>query len=294
MRANVLRTLAIDSYAVTELCQIFDMAQPAMSHHLKILSQAGLVNRRREGTTIFYQRLLPFEDEFLRVLFDALDQEALVPKLRHKVDEVHKQRLANSQSFFATHSQALAQQTALICAPGVYVDAVVQTTLAHLPARHTALEVGPGDGQLLEALSPHFTSAIGVENSPEMLDTTAVSVGDVANIKLIQADFFKLPRIRKYNLVAAAMVVHHIASPAQFFQCAARVLKPKGLLVVAELCAHNFEWVKEACGDVWLGFEPRQLERWAHQAGFHQAQQRFLAQKNGFRVQVNAYQLDKH
>jgi cyclopropane fatty-acyl-phospholipid synthase-like methyltransferase len=85
------------------------------------------------------------------------------------------------------------------------------------------------------------------------------------------------------------MVVHHLPSPPNFFSQAAALLAPGGLLVVAELCDHDQDWVKDLCGDVWLGFNPVALTQWAAQAGLTQTQQQFLAQRNGFRVQVSAF-----
>ena len=78
---------------------------------------------------------------------------------------------------------------------------------------------------------------------------------------------------------------------ADLVQPAAGVLSTNGLLVIAELCNHDQDWVKELCGDVWLGFDPTELANWSSQAGFTQTQQQFLAQRNGFRVQVSAFAL---
>ncbi len=85
------------------------------------------------------------------------------------------------------------------------------------------------------------------------------------------------------------MVVHHMASPQIFFQQAYRVIKAQGLLVVVELCRHNQTWAEEACGDLWLGFEPRELSGWAVRAGFRAGEPQYLAQKNGFRIQIHSF-----
>ena len=69
-------------------------------------------------------------------------------------------------------------------------------------------------------------------------------------------------------------------------------MKPGGLLVVAALCHHHHEWVRFACGDQWLGFEAQELNGWAEQAGFASPQSQFLAQKNGFRLQIHSYPKD--
>lgn len=301
LRANILKALAQDAFAVLELGDIFDVAQPAMSHHLKKLSEAGLVSKRREGTSVFYQRMPATNATnvtnatiapLLTAIFTALDAESLAPSYRRAIERIYKTRLARSKNFFTHQADALAQQTALICAPEVYVHAVVECATADKAlARNLALEVGPGSGTLLQALAPHFTQVVGVDNSAEILAKTADAVGQLPNATLVEQDFSALPAEQTYDLVVAAMVVHHMPSPLGFFQQAARVLTSGGLLVVAELCNHEQDWVKELCGDVWQGFSPEELTNWSTQAGFEQTQQQFLAQRNGFRVQVSAYAL---
>jgi len=294
LRANILRVLAQDSFAVLELGEIFKMAQPAMSHHLKLLHQAGLVDKRKEGTSVFYRRAFALASLHSSI-YACLDETPVSGTHKARIEFIYRQRLLRSKAFFANHAQALAQQKELICAPSVYVDAVLKTALQQCEnQRLVALEVGPGNGTVLAALAPHFNQVVGVDNSSDMLDATHGAMRNLHNnIKLIERDFADLPRIRKYNLVVAAMVVHHMPSPKKFFQQAAGVLKKGGTLVVAELCAHSQDWVKETCGDVWLGFDTQELSVWSKQCGFKLTQQQFLAQKNGFRVQVNAYTLTK-
>mgnify|MGYP001814490164 CR=1 FL=1 len=198
--------------------------------------------------------------------------------------------MEQSRHFFANQADALSQQTTLICAPEVYTATVVDVIQAH-PDRNrgSALEIGPGSGTLLKALSPHFQQVTGLDNAQEMLNNTASAVSDLNNITLLQGDFIELPNTHRYDLIVAAMVVHHLPSPPNFFSQAAALLAPGGLLVVAELCDHDQDWVKDSCGDVWLGFDPEALTQWGAQAGLSQTQQQFLAQRNGFRVQVSAF-----
>ena len=65
---QILKVLQQNAYGVLELCQVFDIRQPAMSHHLKILANSGLVATRREGTTIFYRRSEAHPDADLQPL----------------------------------------------------------------------------------------------------------------------------------------------------------------------------------------------------------------------------------
>jgi len=292
IRADILKTLAQDSFGVQELVAIFNVAQPALSHHLKKLSEAGLVSRRREGTSVFYQRASARNAPLLDAIYQALDHEPLSEACREGIHRVHTSRVRQSQHFFDNQADALAKQTALICAPDVYVEAVLAAAMAE-PAldRRRALEVGPGSGALLKALSPYFDEVTGVDNSAGMLANTQASVSELANVKLLDADVAQLSHRDHFNLVAAAMVLHHMPSPLGFFQQAANLLHERGVLVIAELCNHDQDWVKALCGDVWLGFEPDLLADWAAQAGFQQTQHLFLAQRNGFRVQVSAFVL---
>jgi len=289
-RADILKTLAHDAFGVLELADIFDMAQPALSHHLKKLSEAGLLNKRREGTSVFYQRVSTRNAPLLEAIYQALDAEPLPSSCRDGMHRVYAARARQSRDFFNHQADALAKQTALICAPEVYADTVLKAALAE-PAlqRERALEVGPGSGVLLHALATQFREVTGVDNSAEMLAKTQDAVADLDNVHLVDADFAQLGRTPRFNLVAAAMVLHHMPSPLAFFQHAAQLLDPHGVLVIAELCRHEQDWVKSLCGDLWLGFEPRQLAAWAAQAGLQQTQQQFLAQRNGFRVQVNTF-----
>jgi len=85
------------------------------------------------------------------------------------------------------------------------------------------------------------------------------------------------------------MVLHHVPSPAQIFDDVSHLLKTGGCLLVADLCHHNQQWAKEACGDVWLGFEPDDFSHWAQQAGLQTGQSQYIALRNGFQIQVRQF-----
>ena len=292
LRAGVLQLLANDSFGVLELCDIFDMAQPAMSHHLKCLAEAGLVDKRPEGTHVFYQRSSR-PDALVNALFNALDQESVPAATRTGTQRVYQARAARSLRFFEDHADALQQQRALVCQSEVYAQAVLNA-LQQLPSeqRNSVLEVGPGDGLLLIELAQLFAKVDGIDTSNATLASARQATSRLQNVALDHADFFSQPAQQAYNALVAAMVIHHLASPEQFFHHAAAHLCGGGLLIVAELSAHQQQWVTDACGDVWLGFTPEQLIHWGETAGFHPVQQQHLAQRNGFNVQVHTFQRD--
>ena len=101
---------------------------------------------------------------------------------------------------------------------------------------------------MLLTLAEHFDQVIGIDSSPEILRETAEQISK-PNIRLIEQDFLSLTQRKKLDFILAAMVVHHFASPVQFFRQASNLLQTSGLLVIAELCTHNQEWVKDTKGE---------------------------------------------
>ncbi|MEM8766028.1 MAG: metalloregulator ArsR/SmtB family transcription factor [Pseudomonadota bacterium] len=279
-----------DSYAVSELCELFEVPQPALSHHLKVLHQAGLVARRREGNSIFYRRATSLPAA--AALIAHLDEEALPGGLARRLDGLHHQRNQRSADFFSANAAEITAQQAEICEPGTYAEVLLEQLDAAFSAgldHGHVLEVGPGSGTLLMELAGRFERATGVDNSSGMLAVARAGAGRGSGVSLRKADFLELPARRHYDAIVAAMVIHHQASPARFFDHARRLLKASGTLLVAELCLHDQEWAKSACGDQWLGFEPDELLGWAMAAGFTPSDSQYLAQKNGFRVQVHRF-----
>jgi ArsR family transcriptional regulator len=293
-RVNVLRVLREDSYGVLELCSILSVAQPAMSHHLKVLHDAGLTARRREGNSIFYRRA-PATTELRRAMLAAVDTLELPPEQIVQIERIHAARNRRSRAFFAEHAADFALQQARIADAAVYIPSVLELVDRELTlqgpeqADLAALEIGPGDGEVLRELAPRFASVIAIDNEPAMLERCAGIANELPNVRLLHRDFTTLPSIARYRLVVAAMVLHHLASPARVFVHARRLVSPGGLFAVVEICRHDHEWVREACGDLWLGFEPQELLEWAGRAGFVRTESHFLAQKNGFQIQIHGF-----
>ena len=289
LRTQILAVLAQNSFAVLELCSIFKKPQPALSHHLKKLADASLVNKRQEGTSVFYQRARA-EDAFTQAAFACIDGQMLPDEISQNVQQIYQRRVQRSEHFFAHQADALAQQTALICHPEVYINTVLDClhNYSQQPVHH-ALEIGPGSGALMLALAPLCNRITGIDNAAEMLSEASRNLHKVENVTLLEQDFSTMQNTERFDLVAAAMVLHHMPAPADFFKKARSLMREQSLLVVAELCRHEQTWVSELCADIWLGFEAADLNRWAKEAGFTSVHQQFLAQRNGFRVQVSAF-----
>ena len=85
------------------------------------------------------------------------------------------------------------------------------------------------------------------------------------------------------------MVLHHISSPAKTFNEAASLLNENGYLLIIELCNHDQDWVRQSCGDLWLGFDESDLNHWANKAGLLTGQSSYLGLRNGFQIQIRVF-----
>lgn len=296
LRLNVLRALANDSFGVLELAQIFAIGQSGMSHHLKVLAQADLVASRREGNAIFYRRALPHSEllggKLHAALLDEVDNLTLPADVRSRISQVHSQRAAASQDFFSRVAEKFRAQQDLIAGLAQYRESVVALLdKLSFSAGATAIEVGPGDGGFLPELARRFSQVTALDNSPAMLELArqVCEREALANVSLQLADALNGVSLQA-DCVVLNMVLHHFAAPADALKHMSKLLQPGGSLLVTELCSHNQSWAKEACGDLWLGFEQDDLARWATAAGLVPGESLYVGLRNGFQIQVRHFQ----
>ena len=297
LRLQVLRVLSKDSFGVSELCAIFGIRQPALSHHLKVLANAGLVATRREGNSIFYRRSelgqRPELEALQARIFETIDSLALPAPQQRALASLYRQREENSRNFFRDNADKFRQQQDLIASYGQYAQTVAEVLRdAPLDTRLTALEVGPGDGSFLLELAPQFERVVALDNAPAMLERArqkCVQAG-VDNVEFIPGDTGSAElRGLQADCAVINMVLHHTPDPGQMLRDVAGRLAPGGVVLVTDLCSHDQGWARENCGDLWLGFEPRELTTWAEQAGLKDIASVYLAQRNGFQVQVRLF-----
>jgi ubiquinone/menaquinone biosynthesis C-methylase UbiE len=295
LRLNVLRALAWNSFGVLELAQIFDIGQSGMSHHLKVLAQAGLVATRREGNAIFYRRSLPADHRTGGRLHGALLEEAdglaLPADAQRRMAEVERQRATASQVFFSRVADRFRAQQDLIAGLPQYRESLLALldTLSVGPAA-TALEVGPGDGGFLPDLARRFSQVTAMDNSAEMLELARrlCQREHLGNVDLRLDDALGDTALSA-DCVVVNMVLHHFSDPAHAMKQLAARVTPGGSLLVTELCSHDQDWARTACGDLWLGFEQEELARWATAAGLRPGDGLYVGLRNGFQIQVRHF-----
>jgi len=296
LRLNVLRALASDSFGVLELAQIFGVGQSGMSHHLKVLAQAELVATRREGNAIFYRRALP---DSLRLggrlhaaLLEEVDELALPEDVQARIAQVQQRRAATSQDFFLRVEEKFRAQQDLIAGLPQYRESLLALldNLSFAPTA-SALEVGPGDGGFLPDLARRFARVTALDNSPTMLELArqVCERENLANVNLQLADALGATDVQA-DCVVLNMVLHHFSDPALALRLLAKRVAAGGSLLITELCSHDQSWARDACGDLWLGFEQDELARWANAAGLAPGDSLYVGLRNGFQIQVRHFQ----
>lgn len=302
LRQQILSVLRRNAFGVGELCQLFSIAQPAMSHHLKVLAKAGLVDTRRDGNSIYYQRCLAEPSHIGRVrhmICEQSDSVVLDAHCRQELDNICEQRLQKSLAFFEANASRFRDQQDLIASHQHYGTAlgllmtVEQTAPAKPISQQHWIEVGSGEGELLLDQAGKFGKVSAVDISAELAAKAQASVdSERLAVNFYIDELSELPSLHaSADLVTCNMVLHHLASPAQMLEQLATLLAPDGRLLITDLDKHDQNWARESCGDLWLGFAPDELLKWAADAGLEQRSEQFLALRNGFKVQIHEFQL---
>jgi len=297
LRLEILRVLRIESFAVLEINSILETRQSALSHHLKILANAGLVSTRKEGNSIFYRRsLLSVDDPFYSFKKNAVETVDRIPvghQIRARIKVIQRDRAHRSLDYFEKNADKFREKQGLITHRSQYAGSLqdVLSGIARVD-EIKIMEVGPGEGELLSELARVYSEVVALDNSKEMLGKAEATIAHqkLHNVTFLHGDTqTALKKKILCDLLIFDMVLHHISSPAATFQDAEKLLTPGGDLLIVDLCSHDQDWVRESCGDLWLGFESEELTQWAEQAGLSDGQSLYLGLRNGFQIQMRVF-----
>jgi demethylmenaquinone methyltransferase/2-methoxy-6-polyprenyl-1,4-benzoquinol methylase/ArsR family transcriptional regulator len=282
-RLRLCALLGEAELAVSELVTILGQSQPRVSRHLKLLLEAGLVERHREGAWAFFHLAAQGPNiapgvALARAVLDAVD--ANDPRLaadRARLDEVRASRAARAQAYFAAQAPVW-KETRRLHAPEAEVEAAIVAAAGKGFAR--VLDIGCGAGRMLELLAPRAESAVGVDLSPAMLGVARAQMeqAGLRNIQLRQGDIYALPvEGGVFDLAVVHQVLHYLDTPARALREAARALAPGGRLIVVDFAPHQNELLRERHEHRRLGFSRREVEDYLVGAGLEPLAHRDLA-----------------
>jgi demethylmenaquinone methyltransferase/2-methoxy-6-polyprenyl-1,4-benzoquinol methylase/ArsR family transcriptional regulator len=279
-RLRLLCLLAEAELTVTELVTILGQSQPRVSRHLKLLVEAGLVERHREGAWVFYLIAQGGPGgRFARELVARLSP-ADAPMLadRARLAEVRQARADQAARYFAAHA-AIWDEVRAMHVPEERVEAAIREAIGAAPL-HALLDLGTGGGRMLELLAPLADRAVGVDQSPQMLSVARVRIerAGLRNVQLRQGDIYAVPvEADFYDLAVMHQVLHYLDDPLRAIREAARALRPGGRLVIVDFAPHDVEDLRAAHAHRRLGFGAEEVVGFLTAAGLEFVMRRDLA-----------------
>lgn len=269
-RLRIVALLRIMELSVGELAQVLGQSQPRVSRHLKILADAGVLDRRKEGSWVF---LTLADAHRVEPLFALVDEWADAATQRHftadatRTESIRAERAEAANRYFTGHAEVWDQIRSLHVAESE-VERAIDRALPREPLGRL-VDIGTGTGRMIELFGPRAAQAIGIDRSSEMLRLARVKL-EAAGIQssLRQGDMYALPLAdQSADSVIIHQVLHYAHSPAAAIVEAARVLAPNGVLLVVDFAAHGREELRERDAHIRLGFEDEVMAGWFAAAG---------------------------
>ena len=261
-RLRLLALLSESELTVSETVAILGQSQPRVSRHLKLLAEAGLIERRREGAWAFFKlaRGGP-AGRMAQSLVDWLD--AGDPQLaadRARLAEARQARADNAARYFAAHA-AEWDDIRTLHAPDALVERAILDAVGTAPL-HRLLDLGAGAGRMLELFAPQAAEAIGVDLSSAMLAAARGRLEETGarNVQLRQGDIYAVPVERNScDLAILHQVLHYLDDPGRALREAARTLSPGGRLLIVDFAPHEEEALREKHAHRRLGFSTAEI-----------------------------------
>jgi ArsR family transcriptional regulator len=269
-RLRIRSLLRIMELSVGELAQVLGQSQPRVSRHLKILADAGVVERRKEGSWVFLTLSDADRTEPMYLLIDSWADaatKALFASDAARTDSIRADRAEAANRYFTSHAQVWDQIRSLHVAESE-VERAIDRTLGRRSLGRL-VDVGTGTGRMIELFGPRASQAIGIDRSSEMLRLARVkleSAGIASSLR--QGDMYALPLAdESADSIIIHQVLHYAHSPASAIGEAARVLAPGGTLLVVDFAAHDREELRDRDAHIRLGFEDEVMAGWFGAAG---------------------------
>jgi ubiquinone/menaquinone biosynthesis C-methylase UbiE/DNA-binding transcriptional ArsR family regulator len=270
-RLRLLLLLRQAELTVSELIEIIGQSQPRVSRHLKLLCGAGLIERFKEGSWVFYRASDEGRAASLGgVLAELLDgpPEGDLKRLA----AVREARAAEAAAYFKANASEWGRIRSLH-APEREVEAAIVRTLAAVPIQQL-LDAGTGTGRMLQLLAPHVKRAVGVDVSPEMLAIARDKLmrNNLSQCQVRLADTYRLPfetgrAEAGFDAVVFHQVLHYLDDPGAAVAEAARVMRGGGRMLIADFAPHELEFLREDYAHRRLGFSDKEVQGWFHAAG---------------------------
>ena len=269
-RLRILALLAREELAVLELCRVLGQSQPRVSRHLKLLADAGLVERFPDGAWVFYRltAVSPTGALVETILSLISDLDAQRERDAERLAAVRAERERQAERYFAENAADWDEIRSLHLEEQEVEAAIVEA--AGEARRGRLVDLGAGAGRMLIVLGSEARSAVGLDTSRQMLAVakTRLAAAGLADCDLRRGDMLdtRLPA-GEADLVVICQVLHYLAEPAAAVREAARLVAPGGRLLIVDFAPHDLEFLRSEHRHRRLGFSDAQMERWMTAGG---------------------------
>lgn len=269
-RLRILALLERMELSVGELAQLLEQSQPRVSRHVRILADAGIIDRRKEGSWVFLALGAPTRTGPLLELMNRWADEAsrsLFESDSRRLDAVRADRAEAAARYFAAQAEIWDSIRSLHVSEAEVERAIDRALGVH--GFGTLVDIGTGTGRMIELFGPRASEAIGIDRSSEMLRLARVKL-ESAGVRssLRQGDMYALPLADDVaDCVIIHQVLHYAHAPADAIAEAARVLAPGGTLLVVDFAAHEREELRARDAHLRLGFADEVMAGWFAAAG---------------------------
>jgi len=278
-RLRLVVLCARGELTVSELTQILGQSQPRVSRHLKLLCEAGLLDRFREGSWVFYRlrQSGPASAIARQLVADCDDTDALIALDLQRLRAIKRQRAELASAYFRENAVRWHRIRSLYVDEREVEGAVIEIIAAADP--RDLLDIGTGTGRMIEILAPRVERALGIDESREMLAVARVNLeqAGLANGSVRLGNMYRLALPdASFDAVVIHQVLHYADRPAAAIAEAARVLRPNGILVLVDFAPHVLEFLRDEHAHRRLGFADAEVTEWYREAGLDPAPPRRL------------------
>ena len=265
-RLRLLALCAEGELTVSELTGILGQSQPRVSRHLKLLVEAGLLDRIREGTWAFYRLTGGGAGTRLgRGLLDMIPaDDATLALDRERLGAVKQARAGRAQAYFRKNAARWNEIRKLYVAEAEVEKALLEAM--GMEGVADFLDIGTGTGRILELFGDKVERGLGIDLSREMLALARANLerAGLGNCRVRHGDMYKLPApSASFDAAVLHQVLHSAAAIAE----AARVLRPGGRLVIVDFAPHDLEFLRRDHAHRRLGFSDDEVKGWCRAAG---------------------------
>ena len=278
-RLRLMVLCARGELTVSELAQILGQSQPRVSRHLKLLCDAGLLDRFREGSWVFYRQSADGPAGALSAHLVAAcgESDETIALDLQRLAAIKRQRAELAAAYFRDNA-AHWHRIRSLHVDEREVEAALTEIVGALAPRDL-IDIGTGTGRMLEILAPLAGHALGIDQSREMLAVARVNLerAGLANAPVRRGDMYQLAMPdASFDAAIIHQVLHYADRPAAALAEAARVLRPGGTLVVVDFAPHALEYLRDEHAHRRLGFADGDVAAWSRAAGLDPAMPRRL------------------